>query len=839
MVLRGKYLGILVVLLLSLSFAAAIAPIAPTNNEETLNQQPLFSWTNYAGTIQDYTLILSREADMTDPWKTYVTTTPYYQLQESLSPGTWYWQTTARGETTETTPITTLTVIERPTFSIAPDLSRYDDNNRVDFLINAPLGSHVNVNITKQGFNLPFNTNNLQTDTFTTFLEPGDYVINAVFLFEGISSSYADVLHLAAPLSVKRTLTFNVTDSEIRPLEKATITLTQEEKEYTIRTSENGTATLLVDEGEYDFLIEHEDFLDDEFTERILRDELFRIRLVPEELATATTTPRLAATAIIPQPEIIIASPTYREEITALPFIIQFTATDHASIQSCDLLHRMAGQQGWILASTTDQVNKDNTIEFTKPPQGESSIKIQCSLKGYEKTVASDARTIIVSLPPEHHEQAMIFLDELQALAKKLPTSNDPLFTSMDIQGKIAEAKTTITDLDKTYIDQLTAGNKAQAETTSENIQQEIATLRKELVTSFAITDRQEIVTEADLDAVKEIIKESLSSQDFTDKQKQSIQEQIIKEQTSYTIRTKVVVAKLETMEGNQRYVTGVTRTIQQYYASDEHLQQYHVIEELPSYFLQQTGTPKILDENGDEITRVEEEKARLTLSPESSYTLLFSGNVQPSVEQLNMVLVRKYDNATRYLDETNTGGITGAVVSVLGGIGGVSPVLWVFIAIIIATFIVNPFSVITMNKKDKRVTQLTDAIHDTLDLMEQGMHEQAFANYPSIIETYEQLRPEHQNDLSFAITNLSSALHVHTTHATIQQAIAHLANLTSRAQLAHVQAITTQIITDYQELDAESRKQLKPSLQTLQEQLKEKHAFLTSPKPRKNYPIP
>ena len=839
---RGPLIGILIILVLGLSaVATAIEPITPAAEDQTLNDQPLFSWTDYAGNLDHYTLTITPSDDPGSPWHEYDTTAAYLQLQTPLPAGNWQWHVTAHAENeTETTTTRNLTILERPSFSIEPDLSRYDDNHQVDFHIDAPKGSKVQVNVTKEGFSLPFTTDDLQNPTFSTFLEPGTYNIRASFDFEGLHADHADVLVLKETTPSQHLVAFNITDSEDEPVRGARITITGDAEEEAT-TDRDGEASVELETGHYEFIITADGFLDDSFEKKIDEDRTFRERLVPEDLGTAATTPTLAATAtIMPDPEVTITSPLYGETIKETPLQVTFTLSSHASVQGCELLAKSDGQQGWRVVDQVKDPSEENEATYDEPPQGKSLMKVQCSLEGLEKTVTSQTRTLEVSLPPKHNPQAEEFLEELQDATRKAPQGDDPLLLSLDVKGKIAAAKKRMTELDTQYVEAATQGATIKEKEIADTIDKEIESYKGDLITSYEVTDREEGVTAIDMDAAKSDIKEWVSQTEISDKQKQAIREKMLQEQSSYTIRSKTTVAKLVTMGGDERYVTGLTRDLQPYYTEDTP-ERILLTEDLPSYFLQQTGTPEVLGADGKELAKVEDGRIRMEMTPEGSYTLLFKGNVKPAMSSLNSIVIRQHENVTDYLDKGTGGfnGITGAVTNVLQGVGSFSPLVWVFLAVIIAAVIIKPFGVISTSGNGKDVQRLTETIHNTLDLMEQGLHEQAFNNYPSIIDSYEKLKPRKQEALSFAITSLSSALHAYTVNQSVSQTLSRLQGLSSRSELAQVQAMTMQLIEDYKGLDSHSREQVKPSLLQLQQQLRETHALLSSSKPTRKHPLP
>jgi acetyl-CoA carboxylase alpha subunit len=153
--------------------------------------------------------------------------------------------------------------------------------------------------------------------------------------------------------------------------------------------------------------------------------------------------------------------------------------------------------------------------------------------------------------------------------------------------------------------------------------------------------------------------------------------------------------------------------------------------------------------------------------------------------------------------------------------------------------FIVNPFSSVAQVKINKNVRQLTDTLHQTLDLLEQGYPEYAFQQYPSIIESYEQLKPAQQQQLSFAVAHLSTALHLYTLNNKIYMTTSRIVNLSSRAELYEIHQLMEQIVVDYHELDGESRMQIKPSLLQLQQHIKEKGTMFTTTTVTRNIPLP
>lgn len=196
-------LVLLVFVSLSAVSASAITSISPTEGHSSINQQPLLSWSNSViENFDTYALTISPHSDMSNPITNKILKNTFYQTQSPLPTGKWYWQVKANGTNSanetveEISNIFSFEIITIPQYTVVPNLSRYDEEKRVDFIMDAPLGSEVSITISKTGFTLPFTSQSLVSQTFVSFLDPGTYTIEAEFVNNGLTTSYSGNFHL-------------------------------------------------------------------------------------------------------------------------------------------------------------------------------------------------------------------------------------------------------------------------------------------------------------------------------------------------------------------------------------------------------------------------------------------------------------------------------------------------------------------------------------------------------------------------------------------------------------------------------------------------------------------
>ncbi|MBW2982680.1 carboxypeptidase regulatory-like domain-containing protein [Candidatus Woesearchaeota archaeon] len=836
-VAQARLALIALIALILIQPAIGLEAIQPSDGAETTTDQPLLSWTDHSKSLDHYEILISRDESMADPKVEEAITTSNYQVQEQLPKGTWYWQVTAIGEeSNETTATYTFTIIDQPSYAVTIDTSSYDQDEEVTFTMDAPSGSEVEMNITADGFELPYTTDSLKSKTFSTFLEPGSYTLEAAFTYQGLTTTHNDRFILAAPEQDEETateepdtytFTLSVTDDRGEAVEDATVELENEDRSYEGETDEAGLYKRDVAEGTYDVLITKDGYFDYDFTEDIEDDKTLDVHLYPEETGEAHDHPELAATNILPDPDITITSPDYRQQVQDGD-TVTYTAENPSSIESCDLLYRPEGQQGWKILDTTTDVEEENVLELQDTLSGEALIKIRCELKHHDKNPSSEPRTIIVR-SPQHHDAAQQIIGKLEKAEKDLPSLQSPLFTTLDIKKKLKDARKELTSLDEQYAAHTGNGDDKKAQDTADEISKLITTLNEEVIIDASILDEQEGVALTDKEAAKRLIRQHLDGKNLTESARKKAFERLFQEQTSYTFRTTVTVAELTYLDGRLSYVTSLTRGAQRYTADDTG-EGFTVVEEFPSTLLQRTGTPELLVPDSKSRGGIRD-KASLELHAGDQYTYIFEGDVSDSLPEKARLAVIEPLNYTA-LQESEEGflnGVTGAVTQAFGSSGlASSPILWIVMAVVAAGLIINPFSGGNSTGGKKDIRQLAELIHDTLDRFEQGRHDEAFNNYPHILEAYESLRPEDQEELSFAINELSAELHAHPVRQRVQEASRTLSGLSSRTDLTAVQALTTDILQQYRTLDPEAREKVKPHLHSYKEQLRFKQQLFT-----------
>ncbi|MFP4523861.1 MAG: carboxypeptidase regulatory-like domain-containing protein [Candidatus Woesearchaeota archaeon] len=826
--------------LIALFLIQPAAAIQPSDGAETTTDQPLLSWADVQE-ADHYEILMSRDESMADPEVEETTTSSNYQVQEQLPKGTWYWQVTAVGEEdNETTATYTFTIIDRPSVDI--DTSSYDQDEEVTFTIDAPSGSEVDMNITADGFSLPHTTDSLESKTFSTFLEPGTYNLEAAFTYQGLTTTYNDTFTVAeieeqeeveeqeeetVETNGTRMFILSVTDDQGEPVEDAAVELESEDETYGGTTDEKGLYSKEVAEGTYDILVTKDGYFDYDFTEDLDEDKTLDAHLYPEEAGEAHDRPELAATNTKPDPNITITSPEYKGQVQE-GSSVRYTVGEPDTMTRCDLLYRPEGKKGWEVMASTEDVEEENELELQDTSSGEGLLKIRCALKHYDEEAYSEPRTIIVRAP-QHHEAAQEVISDIEQAEKDLPSLQSPLFTTLDIKKNLKEARKELTSLDEQYAAHTGNGDDKKAEDTADEISKLITNLNGELIIDASILDEQEDVALTDKEAAKRIIRQHLDGKNLTTPARKKAFERLFQEQTSYTFRTTTTVAELTYLDGRLSYVTSLTRGAQRY-AADDTGEGFTVIEEFPSALLQRTGAPELLGPDGESHGDVRD-KASLELHPGDQYTYVFEGDVSDSLTEKAQLAVIEPLNYTA-LREAERGffnGVTGAVTQALGS-GGLasSPVLWIIMAVVVAGLIINPFSSGNAAGGKKDVRRLAELIHDTLDRFEQGRHDDAFSNYPDILEAYEALHPKDREELSFAINELSAELHAHPVRQRVQEASRTLSGLSSRTDLVAVQALTTDILQQYRSLDPEAREKVKPHLHSYKEQLRFKQQLFT-----------
>ena len=815
-VLQKQRLVVLLFLALCTLFlpaSLAFTQTSPTSGATIFTAQPLLAWNAVSG-AERYEVTIAPSQDLHDPILTASIINTYYQIQTPLDQGTWYWQVKALKNTTnETTAVSNFIVGEEPAYTVTYDTSAYETNKRVDFTINAPLGSAVDINISTQGFLLPFSTTSLDNEDFSTFLDPGDYTLDASFNYQGTIKTYATTFTLDESATTQDESTtynigFNVTDDNDDPIKNVKVTLTSDNDDYTDYTDKNGWVNFTVTKNTYDITLTHDDYDKETSTKSITKDRNYSFTL--QKKASLITT------------SVIITSPTYKQELTTDSYTIAFSATNPAYIDTCDALFRAPGQTGWVIIGQTSRINDKNTLDVDyHSPTGEASIKVRCSIDG--RNYESSIRTVIIGGEPEHNQDLQSLIDEISTKQAALVQLQEPLFETLNIATGLADAKKRLIALDDQYYDLTGKGDKAGLAALDQQIATAINDVKANTIAGFKITQRSEAAINPDPEAVKAIIQDYVQEQGYEGKQATKAAEQLIADQGDFAFRLKVVTAEITKLDGSTTYLTGLTRTVQDYSQTKE---SYNVIEDLPGQFLQQSGTPQVLGENGQKIATIENDRLQLTLADDGTYTYLFQGKLTIDPEKLDVIAIIKTIDDSAMDTKTGLAGITGNIISAEGGGKLATPIAGLIVALIIAVLIVKP-PLPGTRKDNLKVRQVTDDIHDVLDFLEQGRHSDAFIKIAGVIENYEQLKPKHQQSLRFAMDNLSTEMHLHLLSNTILENQAALSSVTSSEELAGISSRQRAIITGYKQLQATDQERLKPILQSYISNLKQKQQAL------------
>lgn len=824
-------------LIIACSLAAAITSIQPQDGEQTANPQPLISWTDHAGTLSYYKLVISAHADLSSPLRTVTTTSPYYQVAEPLAIGTWYWQAqayTPNGTAVvkaSSTSITRLVITKPAAYTITPSMDGYAQNRKVDFIIDAPLGTPVSFTITSPGFYLPFKTSSLSSQTFSTFLDQGAYIINANFTVQGATITYQSSFttpQLQASAEPQRhNITINVTDADGEPIEDADIALEGDDEDYDGATDADGLLTLEVIEGRYSFTITMDGYVDEEFRKTIDDERTIDVILDPEEeLQQETASTPLAATPAQPSPTIAITEPLAGSTVSADGFGIGYTVSGPSPLSSCNVLMKTEDQRGWTVAARTAKVLTANQEAVTQPLTGKVQLKIDCTRKDGQENVGSPAITVTVPPPPQHYEALQLLLDRIDESKAGMAGTASPLYESLGVEAAQAKARQELQALDEHYLELTAAGKDQEEQELAARIDQRLAELSADLVASFTITKHDETTQSPDEATAALLVKDYLAGKEgLEDKARKEAQALIEGQQSSYILRTKTDVASITTMAGDTRYLTGITRTVQ--VLGEEQPGTLTVIEEVPVLFLQQAGTPTLVVK-GEEQDAYRDGKITLSVAPGESYTLLFSGRLEAQADVLDeLAVIAEPDYATLGQDTGLTSRITGAATSLFNNATDtlIGPLVLVIIVAVVLALIINPFS--PAKQATRSVRQLTDGIHDALDLIERGRHQDAFSTYPAILDAYEKLPPGKREQLAFAIDNLAVELHAYTLTKDITDIAIKVNSTATSEEYLELQSQLQGFMDTYRQLDASTQEKLKPHLSSLRDQLLKRNSSM------------
>jgi len=897
-------LAVLVFISVQSAFSLGITSISPSEGQETINQQPLLSWTNSELiNLEEYTLIVSQNEDLTEAKIHRNVSTTFYQIQQSLALGKWYWKVQATGQNENNLSIIdeselfSFTVIELPQYTIIPDLSRYDEEKRVTFVMDAPLGSAVDIMISKSGFSLPFTSTSLLSQTFVSFLDPGTYTINAEFTNNGFTSTYERTFTVEQYTIPTHEVNFNITDQDKKALLGVKIHILGSDHNYnkTITTNSEGLTSITLEEARYNINIYKEGYYDKDITRKKIDEKInFTYSLFEEDyfdtLSTTDNTPSVQSTSLTILPEVSLIQPNYRdevkEEITAV-----FAVNNHAYAKQCELLFRMKDQKGWSILATLEEIESAGNSLIGKIDDdlyGEAQIKVRCHAKHSDTTKDSAIRTIIVLMPPQHHEGLQEFLAELDEAKNTLTKSKDPLYEGLALTESISQTRNNLLKLDEQYFTITGEGKTGEAEALSKTIEERIEELREELIVGFTIIKTEDISHSTNPESLRTLIESYLEQEEekgelfmIEEKEKEDIIKEVLEQQSNYFIRTKSTVAELTYADESKKYITGLTRTIQ---SLTEEENKVHVVEELNSYLLQHSGETTLLAEEEKQTITANQPRYFLTLDEGESYSISFEGDVSELLKMESaLALIPEIDYTSYKEGKKGLEAITGRAVDALSGEGGfLSIMFWALIGIVLIGFVFSPLIInkssgkkrktihsstqelattqfqtsitdkettlafpslfsgknqkhkkekkqnkmplIGKGKIEKKIRIITDSVHDVLDLIELGNHQEAFTHFPKIISLYEELPLVAQEELSFAVQLLTAELDAYDLQTHVAQAHKHLDALTPEHDLSVVTEHTNHMIRSYATLDEHARKRVKPSLQAYQEKLEEKH---------------
>jgi hypothetical protein len=592
-----------------------------------------------------------------------------------------------------------------------------------------------------------------------------------------------------------------------------------------VKTDKYGKASLTMPEGKYTIAVKKQGYFDDSFRKTLDTDRFFTLILYPGQSGNATGTPSVASTAST-APTIIITDPSSREKVE-LPFTVSFDVDKPSGITRCDALVRPAGKQGWLVAGSLSAVTETNAVTLSETGEGEILTKIRCAIG--TKTYESEPRTFIVAPEPKHHEGIQDLLFLLDENKGKLRSAQDPLFTSLDLDGQLSKARKELEELDGKYLSATGADDQAAVQELESEIAERLAELETTLVISSTIVNKGDGVLGVDAEAAERLVKAQATSNNLGEEVTALAIETLLEDQASYTFRSRTTSGELTLADGTTTYVTGVTRTVQQF-SGPESSGSVTVVEELPGQFLQQAGVPRILGKEGESVGTIDGNRITATLIPGQSYTLLFDGDVTPPTVDAAIAVIRTLDytvleeEASRGPFDAITGRVTGTIEST-----GLSPitvmVTIIAIAVLTAALLTGNISLPDLGGGRKE-QEFMDQVHDVLDLFERGGHAEAFQRYPSLIDAYERLPEKSQDRLSFAITTLSSELHTHTMAQSILEASTLLPSLKENGDLNGIALLTNQIIAHYRELDPVAKTKVAPLLQAYQESLRQPPSF-------------
>lgn len=850
------YIGLLLSLLL-ISNVSALQLVTPANGEEVTNDQPLFSWTNEADATY-YQLQLAKEDSFTNIAYETNTTQAYQQLPTILEEGIWHWQVKAyntkekqndtENNTTNNTPETnvtqknllasakaTFTIPQAPSYDIETDLSRYANNKQVTFTINAPTTSAVNLQITSATFKLPFITDNLQTRTFSTFLEPDTYDIQATFNYQGRQTSYQDRFTILTNDEDEKThqITFNITDDEDEPLENVKIFLESTEQDYALETDDEGHAQKIVKEGEYTINITKEGYYEENYAKTITKDSDQRTRLVRKETPqSATENIQLTATAST-KPTITIITPNYRETIQADNVEVTFETTEHDKVKACDLLARTANQQGWEVKGFANSIAAMNTINATGMQTGENTLQLKCAGPA-GNTIQSNPRTIIIAQPPTYSELIQDYTKTLNEAKEGLPNTKDLLYTNLDVKGKINEAITELKKLNDEYYKALEKLDEEKAQEIEEKAAEQFDNYKKTLITEFTITQRDEYVpapTTTELSGlIENTLRERLADEELIQR---ALQDQLAKQQ-AYTYRIKRSVAELKTLSETTSYRTGITITTQQY-GEEPTTQTVTYLQEIPSAFLQRSGKPTLLWQGQTKEDAVLGGRLTVEQTPQDTYTLIFDGQIDTQLSALSNIAILENIDYAKQLPEEEKGlaKITGAVSTTIEQTG-VNPIAFfgiILFGIIIAGLFYNPVYNVNDWQTHRKVQTLTEKIHDVLDDIEKGNKENGFKRLPNILDNYEKLPPEKQTSLSFAIENLGWELQLYSLQKDVNKATIKLLSLANEKELEELKIHNNFILDTYKQLPQSHKPKAQEHLKEYHQAIQKKKEHLNNQK--------
>lgn len=845
------YIQLVFILLVLFPLVSAIEAITPSHEDVLLTKQPLFSWTDYAGSFTEYEVILSKNSDLSTQDFVFTSTQPYVQAQNELDLGVWYWQVNALESvndsvsTLESSAIFTFSISTPTETKVQVDLSNYDNNKQVDFLLVAELGSSVDVVITKEGFNLPFSTTDLQVSSFSAFLDPGTYNVDATFTYLGVASSFSDSFVIEEELEeqilvINHTVSFNVFDQDNNSLEDVNVSLENDEYFFSAFSNADGDVSFVVPEGIYTVLGFKDGYEAKTWKQTVLNDTSLRLQLdsldnedekipqekeIPESLSTTSITDESEDDVNI---VIGIDGPSENAEVSD-EFTVSFSLSPFDAANSCDVQLAVADSSEWQNVGKTGSPSDVNSVPVLSSIFGDAKFRVKCVSSSSSESFYSVERKVHVLQKADKEQLVHAFIEKINELNVHDALGDDPIIKTLPIKNDITDAKKTLSDLQQQYESHIDKNQVDLANEKKTTITQKIDEFNKKLVASVKFLNQEDRVVLFVEEDAQDLLDEFISNEDLdTNRQEKLVSDYIVQRQGSYSARTTMSVVQINHLDGSEKFLTGVTRTVQSF-DEDEALEDIVVLEHLPSEVIQLLGTPQILV-SGGKSAEVGDSYAKIPLTIGDSYTLLFTGNVDVSfLVESSPLIIEPYDVTSLEEASSFMSKVSGyASFDVSETDLSYSIILWIILTgfIIVGVF-KNPVYNYSHWTNKKRLGVFTTQIHQALDLLKQGKPELAFRLYPAILNSYDLLSFSQRQQYSFAIQQLHSSLDVYSFNQLLNEATVELENARNHMDLQSVWNKTNHLLGEYHKLLSDAKTQVNPQLSQLQMRLREKQAFI------------